>query len=162
MNKPLLLGNALFVALTLTACVSTESDSTAVSVQHCAIQQSIPGAKATGAFLTIQKHGNAPLSLVAAEAPTVTDQVEIHEMIMNNGTMVMREMTEFPLAQGDNIFQKGGYHIMLMNLDKTLNVGETYPLTLQFSDDSRQTCQAVVKSVEELTPKHMKMKMQSH
>lgn len=148
----------LATALLLGACASTDHHAhhDSVALQNCAIQQTIPGAKATGAFLTMNKRGNTPLALVSAAAPAITDHVEIHEMAMNNGTMTMQEINEYPLAEGDNVFKKGGYHVMLMGLDKTLTVGETYPLTLNFSDNSSQTCQAVVKSVEALTPKGMK------
>lgn len=145
--------------LALSACTSTaQLTGDLIALQHCTIQQSIPGAKATGAFLTINKKNKAPLALVAAKTPTITDHVEIHEMVMGNGTMTMQQITAYPLAEGNNAFKKGGYHIMLMGLKKTLAIGEKHPLTLQFNDGSQQTCQATVKSVEALTPKTMSMK----
>ncbi len=129
----------------------------AVRLENCAIQETIPGAKATGAFLTIHKTGDEKLSLVAAQAPSVTEHVEIHEMVMEGGTMKMSQIQSYPLKPGANLFKKGGYHIMLMDMQKPLAVGENHDLTLQFSDGSSQTCRAEVKSVEALTPKGMKM-----
>lgn len=150
----------LTTGLLLAACVSDSApSSSAVELHHCAIQQTIPGAKATGAFLTIRKADDTPLSLVSAETPTVTNHVEIHEMIMANGKMKMNQIPEYPLSKGDNVFKKGSYHIMLMSMQKTLNVGEHHELILHFSDGSSKSCHAEVKSVEALTPKHMMGKM---
>lgn len=138
-------------------CSMHDSSVTSVELSDCAIQQTIPGAKATGAFLTLHKNGSNALSVISAKAPSVTAHVELHEMIMKDGTMKMQEIKSYPLQEGDNFFKKGGYHVMLMDLDKTLSVGERHPLILNFSDGSSQTCDAQVKSVEALTPKGMKM-----
>ncbi|PIE40549.1 MAG: hypothetical protein CSA51_00200 [Gammaproteobacteria bacterium] len=161
MKKSVFTTAALTATLLLGACSSDDQHAghSAVTLQHCTIQETIPGAKATGAFLTISKSGDAPLALVAAQAPTITNHVEIHEMVMGDGTMRMQKIPEYPLAAGDNVFKKGSYHIMLMSLEKTLSPGETYPLTLIFSDGNKHSCAAVVKTVQELTPKNMKMQM---
>lgn len=143
--------------LMVAGCSAHDHSATTVELSDCAIQQTIPGAKATGAFLTLHKHGSDALSVVSAAVPSVTAHVELHEMVMKDGTMKMQEIQAYPLQEGDNVFKKGSYHVMLMDLDKTLSVGETHPLTLNFSDGSSQTCTAEVKSVEALTPKGMKM-----
>lgn len=142
-------------ALLATAGIASAHES-AIHLKDCAIQKTLPGAKATGAFLTIEKHGNDALSLVSAAAPELTDHVEIHEMVMAEGSMKMQEIKAYALQAGDNVFKRGGYHIMLMNMEKTMQLGEQYPLHLTFSDGSTETCQATVKSVEMLTPKGMK------
>lgn len=143
----------------LTACASSAKDGSTVTLSNCAIQQTIPGAKATGAFLAIHKSDDTKLALVDAKAPGITSHVEIHEMVMSKGKMRMNQIPNYPLAKGNNLFKKGGYHIMLMSLDKTLNVGEQHELSLVFSDGTTKSCQAEVKSVEALTPKGMKHSM---
>lgn len=151
-------------ALLITACVSAEKPSNeAITLSNCAIQETIPGAKATGAFLTVNKADDTPLSVVAAKAPNVTNHVEIHEMIMKDDKMIMNQIESYPLQKGDNIFKKGSYHIMLMDMQKKLTAGEQYDVTLVFSDGSEKICNATVKTVKALTPKHMKgMKKMSH
>lgn len=168
MKKVLLF--AATAALIGAGCSSTTNSSanSDIELRNCAIQQTIPGAKATGAFLNIHKNDSSELSLVSAAAPSITEHVEIHEMIMKDGTMKMSQIPSYPLKAGDNIFQKGGYHIMLMDLQKPLAVGETRSLVFNFSDGSSKSCVAEVKSVEALTPKGKKMhqhgdgKMHSH
>ncbi len=152
---------ALPFILAATGCSAhdgTHDSDNGVSLSNCAIQETIPGAKATGAFLTIHKadKNDAALSIVGAKAPEVTKHVELHEMVMKDGVMKMQQIPAYALKQGDNVFKKGGYHVMLMSLQKKLSVGEKYPITLVFSDGSEKTCEADVKSVADLTPKGMK------
>ncbi len=155
--KKLLQKTALFSAVLMTACVSAENvQNNSVELSNCAIQELIPGAQATGSFLTITKNDDTPLSLVAAKIPAITDHVELHEMIMKDNKMIMSEIKEYPLKKGDNIFKKGGYHIMLLDVAKPVKAGEKYDVTLMFSDGSEKTCNALVKTVKELTPKGMK------
>ncbi|PIE46146.1 MAG: hypothetical protein CSA44_00850 [Gammaproteobacteria bacterium] len=157
MKKQLQNITVLGSALLISACVNAQTPSNdTIILSDCAIQESIPGAKATGAFLTVKKADDAPLSIVAAKAPDVTDHVEIHEMLMQDNKMVMSQIEAYPLQKGDNIFKKGGYHIMLMDMQKKLTAGEHYDITLVFSDGSEKSCNAVVKTVKALTPKHMK------
>lgn len=150
MKKSIVNSSFLAAVCMLVACAGTDKPTkhADVTLKNCAIQRTIPGASATGAFLTMHKHGNTPLALVKAAAPAVTDHVEIHEMVMKNGKMMMSQIHKYPLTEGDNVFKKGGYHVMLMGLDKTLSIGETYPLTLTFSDGSSKTCAATVKSIK--------------
>ncbi len=160
--KNLLHKVTLFSALLMTACASAENtENQSIELSNCAIQETIPGAKATGAFFTLNKIDDAPLSIVAAKLPEITDHVELHEMIMKDNKMIMSEIKAYPLKKGENIFKKGSYHIMLFEMKKPLVAGDKYNVTLVFNDNSEKTCHAVVKTVKELTPKHMK-KMMHH
>lgn len=148
--------------LSVLALSAAQAHDNPVHLSNCAIQATIPGAKATGAFLTIHKNNDEKIELVSAAAPAITEHVEIHEMVMAEGVMKMQQIPNYPLQKGENIFKKGGYHIMLMSLDKTLEAGQTYPIQLTFSNGRTETCEAAVKSVEALTPKHMKKHMKAH
>lgn len=151
LKKLALATSAALLVSTVSAHHNTMSDD-GVMLQNCVIQETIPGAKHTGAFLNIHKMSEKELALVAAQVPSITDHVEIHEMIMKDGTMKMQKIEKYDLEEGDNLFKKGGYHIMLMGLaGKTVKVGEKHNITLKFSDDSEKTCEAEVKSVAELT-----------
>lgn len=89
------------------------------------------GAKAGGAYVSVENSGPAD-RLVAARAE-VSERVEIHEHVMDNGVMKMRQVEGIALPEGGVIEMKpGGYHVMFMGLTAPLEEGATIPVTLVF------------------------------
>ncbi|MDO9449847.1 MAG: copper chaperone PCu(A)C [Rugosibacter sp.] len=112
------------------------------------IRPTVPQQKATGAFMTITS--TTPARLVGITSP-VAEQVEIHEMRMENDVMTMRAVSNLPLSSGKSLELKpGGYHVMLFGLHQQIKAGDSVPLTLIIEDDHRQrtfvTVQAIAKS----------------
>jgi len=96
------------------------------------VRGTVAGQRATGAFMKLTP--GADQKLVAAASP-VAKIVEIHEMAMDGGVMKMRAVAKLDLPAGKATELKpGGYHVMLMALEKPLNEGETVPITLTFED----------------------------
>ncbi|MFN3260485.1 MAG: copper chaperone PCu(A)C [Pikeienuella sp.] len=92
---------------------------------------SAPGAKAGGAYVSVENAGPAD-RLVAARAD-ISERVEIHEHRMEDGVMKMREVEAIDLPEGGAIEMKpGGYHVMFMGLKAPLEAGGTIPVTLVF------------------------------
>ena len=62
--------------------------------------------------------------------------VEIHEMVMENDVMKMREIPGgLEIAKGRTMSLKpGGYHVMLMDLKQQIKGGDTVPVTLTFEE----------------------------
>jgi copper(I)-binding protein len=84
--------------------------------------------KASGAFMQLQSAKGG--KLLAASSP-VAGVVEIHEMAMDGNVMKMRAVPSLDLPAGKAVDLKpGGYHVMLMDLKKQLNAGDTIPITL--------------------------------
>ncbi len=51
-----------------------------------------------------------------------------------SGMMTMQEVASVPVPAGESVsFAPGGYHVMLMELAKPLEVGSSVPLTLTFA-----------------------------
>ncbi|MEZ5652954.1 MAG: copper chaperone PCu(A)C [Burkholderiaceae bacterium] len=92
------------------------------------VRGTVPGQKATGAFMQIvSEHGGR---LVQADSP-VAAAVEIHEMTMEGNVMKMRAIPGLALPAGETVELKpGGYHIMMMGLKRPVQEGETLPITL--------------------------------
>jgi copper(I)-binding protein len=96
---------------------------------------------ATGAFMQLTAASDA--RLVAAASP-VAGVVEIHEMRMEGDVMRMRAITALDLPAGKTVeLRPGGYHVMLMDLKRPLQDGETVPITLtvEAKDGTRSTLQ---------------------
>jgi hypothetical protein len=88
-----------------------------------------------------------PVRLVAGLSP-VAPVVEIHEMKMVGDRMQMRALADgLPIAAGETAeFKPGGYHVMLINLPKPIEVGQKVPLTLVFTDGSGQRHEVAVEA----------------
>lgn len=98
------------------------------SVQDAWIRGTVAQQKATGMFARITSAAGG--KLVAASSP-VAGVVEIHEMKMEGNTMKMRAVPSVELPAGKAVELKpGGYHVMLMSLERQLQPGEMVPVTL--------------------------------
>jgi hypothetical protein len=103
-----------------------------LSVRDVWARASIGPAKAGAAYLTVANGGDAPAALIGAETP-VARKAMLHESRMQDGVMTMRHLmrVEVP-AGGEIMLAPGGLHVMLMGLDRPLEEGERFPLTLRF------------------------------
>ena len=115
------------------ACCSTAVLAQSVEVKDAWARATVPGQKATGAFMKLTAKDT--VKLVSA-ASAVAGVVEVHEMKMDGGVMQMRAVPGgLDLPAGKTVELKpGGYHVMLMDLKQALPKDTTIPLTLVFRD----------------------------
>lgn len=93
-----------------------------------------PVAKTGAAYLSIANHGKHDDELLGADTP-IAGKVEMHEHLHQDGLMKMQQVQTLPVAAGETlVFQPGGYHLMLFNLEQPLVAGEHFPLTLHFAE----------------------------
>jgi copper(I)-binding protein len=104
-----------------------------VEIKDAWIRTSVPGQKATGAFMKITAKDGT--KLVGASSP-VAGVAQVHEMKMEGDVMKMRAVPGgLDIAAGKTVELKpGGYHVMLMDLKAALQKDSTVPLTLLFKD----------------------------
>jgi copper(I)-binding protein len=122
-----------------------------VNVSSAWARSTVPGQGGTGAFMTIvSKDGG---KLVGA-ASAVAGVVELHEMAMENNVMKMRAIPALDLPAGREVQLKpGGYHVMLLDLKRTLKVGEKLQIELRLeSRDGKRTTQPVEVEVRSTAP----------
>ena len=101
-----------------------------VRVKDAWIRGTVQGQNATGAFMELTGKSNA--RLVGAASP-VAKTVEVHNMTVENGVMKMFPVEGVDLPAGKTVkLAPGGYHVMLMDLQKPLNAGDKVPLKLTF------------------------------
>ena len=122
------LAAALLLAATTTHALAQD----AVKVEGAWARASVPGQKATGAFMTLTAPAATQLVGVSSPAAGVA---EVHEMAMQGDVMKMRAIESLALPAGQPVQLKpGGHHIMLLDLKAPLAEGATVPLTLLFKD----------------------------
>ncbi|MDD5334293.1 MAG: copper chaperone PCu(A)C [Rhodoferax sp.] len=121
-------------ALTLIAALACASvHAQTVQIQDAWARSSVPGQKASGAFMKISARDGA--KLVGASSP-VAGVVQVHEMTMEGNVMKMRAVAgglDIPAGQTVEL-KPGGYHVMLMDLKAPLVKDSSVALTLVFKD----------------------------
>ena len=104
-----------------------------VQVSAAWIRATVPGQSGSGAFMRLTSK-NAT-RLVGVSTP-VAGVAELHEMKMQGDVMKMNEVPgglELPAGKTVEL-KSGGYHVMLMDLKKTLTKDSVVPMTLLFKD----------------------------
>jgi copper(I)-binding protein len=100
-----------------------------VTVNDAWVRATVPGQKATGAFMKITAKDGG--TLLGASSPAA-GVVQVHEMKMDAGVMSMRAVEgglALPAGQAVEL-KPGGYHVMLMDLKAPLKKDTLVPLTL--------------------------------
>ena len=149
MKKNILIAVALLAStLALAGCGSSSAkisiiDPVIRSIDSASYKDD-SGKYMTGSFMTIENKGNKDVTLVGGSSK-LTDRIEIHEVI--DGKMT-------PMAGGLKIkagssvkLRMGGYHVMLLGLNKELKAGDEGTVTLEFDDGTSVDYTAPVKDI---------------
>lgn len=118
---------------TLLALSSSALFAQTVDVQGAWARATVPGQKATGAFMKLTAKNDTQLVGVSSAVAGIS---EVHEMKMDAGVMKMRAVEGgLSLPAGKTVELKpGGYHVMLMDLKSPLAKDTTVVITLIFKD----------------------------
>ena len=132
MNR--ILATALALALSASATFAHDFKAGTLEVHHPASKATLPGQPVGGGFMTITNTGPDADRLVSITAPDVSDDVQIHEMAVENDVMKMRQLPEgIEIPAGGKVeLKSGGLHIMFMRIKHPFKEGETFKATLNF------------------------------
>ena len=135
----------LFTLSLLAACQAVLAGG--IQAERAWARETVAGMSMGGVFLNLKNDGTREDTLTGGQSP-VSNKVEVHTHINDNGVMRMRELAGgLALPKGQTVILKpGSYHIMLMGLKKPLTAGETFPLTLKFKHAPAKTIQVTVQS----------------
>jgi copper(I)-binding protein len=136
--KPLLNPVRITTILLSAAMINGAAMAQTLTVVDAWVRATVPAQNATGAFLKLRIKG-ADATLIAASSP-VAGVTQIHEMVMSEGVMRMREVTGGVSLKAGQSFElkPGGYHIMMMDLKQPVKAGDRVPLTLTFKQANGQ------------------------
>lgn len=132
-------GNKPYGVLLLAVLCAGQAQAQSVIVKDAWIRGTVQGQTATGAFMELTGKVNA--RLVGVSTP-LTKSAEVHNMKMENGVMKMFPVDGIDVPAGKTVrLASGGYHVMLTNLQKTLNPGDKVPmqLTFELADKKRES-----------------------
>ena len=139
------------VAAVLSACgsstVTTTSAAPAITARDPWVKTAASGM--TAAFVTLENSSSNADVLVSAST-SVAGMVQLHEMVMQDGQMVMQEKKDgiaVP-AKGDAVLEPGGNHIMLMDLKSPITAGEKVAITLTFKSGATLQIEAAARDYD--------------
>ena len=131
----------------LTALVSSTVFASGLTIKEPFAFATIPGAANSAAFMTLTNQTDQAISLVAAES-AVGERIELHNHINDNGVMRMRQVDSIDLPAGETVeLKRGGLHVMLMQLNQTLDVGSTVDIDLIDTQGNRYPVNAQIKDI---------------
>ena len=96
-------------------------------------------------YLTIENSGDSADRLLSATS-SVAEVVELHNVNMVDGVMQMRQVedgVEIP-ADETKVFEPGGLHIMLIGLNRPLELGDSFDVELKFENAGMLTVESEV------------------
>lgn len=132
---------ALFlVPAFLAGCGSpgAETEGPVLSYENAFIMAPIAGRDVTMGGIEISVEGG-DVTLTGAIAD-VAETVETHTMAMEDGTMRMRKVDSFDIADGETLtLERGGNHLMLFGVVEGLAAGDTANVSFSFETAEGET-----------------------
>jgi copper(I)-binding protein len=107
-----------------------------------------PGMGATGAvFMKLVNEGREADMLVSAETDVATT-VELHKTTVSDGVMTMEPVKSIEIpGKGEVLLKPGDYHIMLLGLNRDLNVGDEFKVKLNFEKSDSMDLDVLVQEM---------------
>ena len=144
----------LSAAIALFVIINSYASENKLVISDNYIRETIPGTKISSAYMVIRNNSDKPIKLVGA-ASNASKRVEIHEHVMTEDMMRMQQVNSVTIAANSElVFEPMGYHLMMFDLSTRLKQGESYPITLQFSDHPDISIEFPVKSIKRMHHHH--------
>lgn len=110
-----------------------------VAVMNAWVREAHPKATTHAGFMTLFNMNDLPIHLVSAVSPDY-EQVEFHQMSMQDAMMQMSELRELKIKPGGQLkFISGSKHLMLKGPKRALVDGDQTEVTLMFASGLTQT-----------------------
>ena len=139
---------------TATGGESDPAEGGQVTIADAWSRQPAEGQTVTAVYGVVSNASDADVTIVAASSPVSSD-VQLHETIMDGDQMTMKEKEDgFVVpAGGEFVFESGGPHIMMFDIDPA-----TYPamveVTLELDSGESLTFEAEVRAVDGMEMGH--------
>ncbi len=142
-GRSLSLTGILVLSVLMSGCAAPAKG---LQVQDAWVRAAATGST-SGAFAVIVNSTGEADRLVGAESGAAR-AVEIHETRMEGDIMQMRPVDAIEIPAGGSVeLRPGGYHIMLIDLQRDLQAGEKLFITLIFEKAGRVEVEAEVKGM---------------
>jgi protein SCO1/2 len=118
---------------------STEPNGDVVAIMNSWVREAHEKATVNAGYMTLLNASDEEVTLLKVESDAY-DKIEVHEMVVVEGLMEMREVEDLSIpANGQIRFEPGGKHLMLMGPKEHLQTGQKVDMTLVFKSGKKQT-----------------------
>jgi copper(I)-binding protein len=129
---------------TAVVCGSSMSAFAQVKIENAWVRATPGTAKVSAGYADLVNVGEASDQLISVTSP-LSSIVELHESKIENGVMSMESVGKITVPGMTSVSLKpGGYHIMIMQLSKSLKAGDKLPLKFTFTNQGDVTVDAIV------------------
>ena len=117
--------------------------------KESALIVNIPPEDASYAMIIGSLENNLPKDLLFEDlSSNVSEYTELHENIGSENEMMMRKVRAFELAPKETLnLNHGGKHIMLINLNQSLKVGDTFEVVIPDKTKKKHAFKVTVKDM---------------
>ena len=116
-----------------------------ISITNPFIKELPPGKSTAAMYMLLTNHSSKTQALNYVHSP-IAEAIEVHRVIYEDGMMKMRQVKHLQINPGQKlVFEPGGYHLMVFGIDKTLPVGSTFPVTMEFEGGLTYNVDVLVK-----------------
>ena len=131
------------------------ADSSEIVVENAWSRASIGTARPGVAYMKIANGGEEPVFLTGLRSD-IAKMPQVHKSSTNaQGISSMASASEIEIAAGETLaLEPGGFHAMLMGLNRPMLEGESYELTLIFSDGDPVTVNVPIFGIAARGPEH--------
>jgi copper(I)-binding protein len=131
--KPILTAAVALVAVAAPLCAYSTGT---LEVLQPWSRPAVAGTNGVG-YMVVANHGRATEVLETVDTPLAA-RVEMHSSSMAGGVMSMKKVDRVSVPPGGQVtFGPGGYHLMLLGLNRSLKAGDQAPATLSFASGAR-------------------------
>jgi len=140
--------------LSLSASEITAPSNSSIEITNFYARATPPNAVNSALFATITNNSKQIRTLVSASSSAAA-KVELHDVIHEGDVMKMRQVAQIEIPAEQTVMLKpGSLHIMLLNINKPFNDGESIEVTLTYANGDVQELIVPVKKVMAGMRKH--------
>jgi hypothetical protein len=141
----LILKSLIALLLGFTAFAAS-ADSEEIHIQNPWVRAAPPTVKILAGYFSLTNNSEQSRKIIAVSSP-VFKQIEIHRSVMHGDMAHMEHQKELAIPPHAVVtFEPGELHLMLMDANKPLHIGDTVPMTLRFQNGKKVEFDATVRS----------------
>lgn len=108
-----------------------------ISIKNAFMYTPVPGSQVGAIYMVLENQTASPVIVNYIHTPAA-DRVEVHQHMHEDGMMKMRQVHHLKIpAKQKQLFEPGGYHLMVFDFFEPLTAGSRFTLVIEFEGGQR-------------------------